>query len=306
MSSGIDVIFLGTGGSLPTKERGLPAVALRRDGELFLFDCGEGTQRQMMHAGLGFNRPISIMISHLHGDHVLGLPGLLQTMSSLMRDKPLDLYGPEGIKAYQRSLRKTLAFATNFPINVTELRPGAKVSKNGYRIETTRAIHDIACLAYAIIELDRPGRFHPTKARRLGVPEGPLWKQLQMGNEVRLDGKIISPSEVTDEPRSGLKVVYAIDTRPSEDVRTLARDADILMHDGGFSEDRRDKAKEYFHSTAKEAARVAKAAHARRLALVHISAVTRDDSLLLRQARSVFRATIVPRDLMVLSLKRPD
>jgi len=304
MPAGIDVIFLGTGGSLPTKERGLPAVALRRDGELFLFDCGEGTQRQMMHAGLGFNRPMSIMISHLHGDHVLGLPGLLQTMSSLIRDKPLDLYGPEGISAYLGSLRRTLAFAANFPVRVTELKPGAVVSKNGYDIKTTKATHDITCLAYAIIETDRPGRFHPEKAKRLGVPEGPLWKQLQMGKEVNVDGKKVTPRQVIEEPRPGLKIVYAIDTRPSDDVKAFAKEADLLMHDGGFAEDRRDKAKEYFHSTAKEAARVAKAARARKLALVHISAVTRDDSILLKQARSVFKATLVPKDLTVLSLKR--
>jgi ribonuclease Z len=304
MPAGIDVIFLGTGGSLPTKERSLPAVALRRDGELFLFDCGEGTQRQMMHAGLGFNRPMSIMISHLHGDHILGLPGLLQTMSSLIRDKPLDLYGPEGISSYLASLRRTLGFAANFPVRVTELKPGQEVARNGYNIKTTKATHDISCLAYAIVETDRPGRFHPEKAKRLGVPEGPLWKQLQMGKEVNVDGRAVTPHQVIEEPRPGLKIVYAIDTRPSDEVKALAKGADLLMHDGGFAEDRRDKAKEYFHSTAREAASVAKAARVRKLALVHISAVTRDDSILLKQARSVFKATLVPKDLLVLSLKR--
>ena len=304
MPAGIDVIFLGTGGALPTKERGLPAVALRRDGELFLFDCGEGTQRQMMHAGLGFNRPMTIMISHLHGDHVLGLPGLLQTMSSLVRDKPLDLYGPEGISSYLGSLRRTLALAANFPVRVTELKPGQEISKNGYNIKTTKALHDITCLAYAIVETDRPGRFHPEKAKRLGIPEGPLWKQLQTGKEVRVEGKTVAPRQVMEDPRPGLKIVYAIDTRPCDEVKALAREADLLMHDGGFTEDRRDKAKEYFHSTAREAARVAKAARVRKLALVHISAVTRDDSILLKEARSVFKATLVPKDLTVLSLKR--
>ncbi len=218
MPAGIDVIFLGTGGSLPTKERGLPAVALRREGELFLFDCGEGTQRQMMHAGLGFNRPMSIMISHLHGDHILGLPGLLQTMSSLIRDKPLDLYGPEGISRYLASLRRTLGFAANFPVQVTELQPGQEISKNAYKIKTTKATHDITCLAYAIVETDRPGRFHPEKAKRLGIPEGPLWKQLQMGKEVNVDGKTVTPHQVIEEPRPGLKIVYAIDTRPSDEI----------------------------------------------------------------------------------------
>jgi ribonuclease Z len=304
MSSGIDLVFLGTGGSIPTKERGLPAVALRRNGELLLFDCGEGTQRQMMNAGLGFNRPMSIMISHLHGDHVLGLPGLLQTMSSLVRDKPLDLYGPEGISGYLRSLRRTLSFAANFPLRITEFQPGQEVQKQGYRIKTARALHDITCLAYALIEADRPGRFHPAKAKRLGIPEGPLWKQLQTGHEVSVEGKAVAPSQVMDKPRTGLKIVYAIDTRPVEDVEKLAKNADLLLHDGGFSEDRRDKAREYFHSTAREAARVAKASRVKRLALVHISAVTRDDSVLLKQARSVFKSTIVPRDLMTLTLKR--
>jgi ribonuclease Z len=244
------------------------------------------------------------MISHLHGDHVLGLPGLLKTMYSLVRDKPLDLYGPEGIAGYLGSLKKTLAFAANFPVRVTELKPGQAVAKNEYTIKTTKALHDITCLAYAVIEADRPGRFHPERAKRLGIPEGPLWKQLQSGKEVKIDGKIVTSSQVVEKSRPGLKIVYAIDTRPSEDVKTLARGADLLLHDGGFAEDRRDKAREYYHSTAKEAARTAKVAKVRRLALVHISAVTRDDSILLKQARTVFRATLVPRDLMVLSLNR--
>jgi ribonuclease Z len=247
---------------------------------------------------------MTIMISHLHGDHVLGLPGLLQTMSSLVRDKPLDLYGPEGISSYLGSLRRTLAFAANFPVRVTELKPGQEISKNGYNIKTTKALHDITCLAYAVVETDRPGRFHPDKAKRLGIPEGPLWKQLQTGKEVKVDGKTVAPRQVMEEPRPGLKIVYAIDTRPCDEVKVLAKEADLLIHDGGFAEDRRDKAKEYFHSTAREAARVAKAARVRKLALVHISAVTRDDSILLKEARSVFKATLVPKDLTVLSLKR--
>src|SRR2546425_619409 len=189
-------------------------------------------------------------------------------------------------------------------VQVTERRPGQDVSKNGYNIKTTKALHDITCLAYAVVETDRPGRFHPEKARRLGVPEGPLWKQLQMGKEVKVEGKTVTPRQVIEDPRPGLKIVYAIDTRPSDEVKALAKEADLFFHDGGFAEDRRDKAKEYFHSTAREAARLAKAARVRKLALVHISAVTRDDSILLKQARSVFKLTIVPKDLVVLSLKR--
>ena len=303
MSGGIDVVFLGTGGSLPTKERGLPSVALRRDGELILFDCGEGTQRQMMHTGLGFNRPTLILVSHMHGDHILGLPGLLQTMSSLARDKPLDLYGPKGIVSFLDLIYKPLGYPANYQIRAKELGPGDEIDRGDYLLRTAPAKHDIPCLAYAIVEKDRPGRFHPEKAKRLGVPEGPMWGELQHGKPVKVDGKQVRPSDVVDSPRPGLKIVYAIDTRPAEPVKELAKNADILIHDGGFAEERRPKAEEYYHSTAREAAQLAKASKAKRLALVHISAVTRDDNVLLREARKIFRQTMVPKDFQVVSLK---
>src|SRR5438309_1003718 len=180
MSGGIDVVFLGTGGSLPTKERGLPSVALRRDGELILLDCGEGTQRQMMHAGLGFNRPTIILISHLHGDHILGLPGLLQTMSSLARDKPLDLYGPKGLMKFLNLIYKPLGYPANFKVRAKELSPGQEVDRGEYLIRTTLAKHDIPCIAYSIEEKERPGRFYPfeggsenfqTDSRTEGLPD---------------------------------------------------------------------------------------------------------------------------------------
>jgi ribonuclease Z len=304
MSGGIDVIFLGTGGSLPTKERGLPSVALRRNGELILLDCGEGTQRQMMQAGLGFNRPTAILVSHLHGDHILGIPGLLQTMSSLARDKPLDLFGPKGLTRFLELIYKPLGYPAKFELRSKELDPGDEVDRGDYVIRTAAAKHDIVCLAYAMVEKDRPGRFHPARAKRLGVPEGPLWGELQHGKPVNLDGKHVRPQDVVDRSRPGLKIVYAIDTRPTDSVRQLSKGADLLMHDGGFAEERRPKAQEYYHSTAKEAAQVAKASSVKRLALVHISAVTRDDSVLLKEARKVFRGTIVPKDFQVVSLKQ--
>ncbi len=304
MSGGIDVVFLGTGGSLPTKERGLPSVALRREGELILLDCGEGTQRQMMHAGLGFNRPTIILISHLHGDHILGLPGLLQTMSSLARDKPLDLYGPKGLMKFLNLIYKPLGYPANFKVRAKELSPGDEVDRGEYLVRTTLAKHDIPCLAYSVEEKERPGRFHPEKAKRLGVPEGPLWGELQHGKSVKAEGREIRPLDVVDSPRPGLKIVYAIDTRPAESVKRLAKGADLLMHDGGFAEERRPKAQEYYHSTAREAAHLAKAAKVKRLAVVHISAVTRDDSVLLKEARKIFKQTLVPKDFQTLSLKQ--
>ncbi len=304
MSSGIDVIFLGTGGSLPTKQRALPCLALRRNGELLIFDCGEGSQRQMMHVGVGFNRVTSLIISHLHGDHILGVPGLLLTMSSLARDKPLDIYGPSGITKFIANMQKIIGFTTTFPVKITELQPGDNIDKGDYFIKTTLAKHDITCLAYAVEEKERPGRFHPERAKRLGIPEGPQWGELQNGKTVKSNGRTITPDQVLDSPRPGLKFVYAIDTRPSDSVKTLAKNADLLVHDGGFVEERRPKAEEYFHSTAREAARLARSARVKRLALVHISAVTRDSSILLKEARREFKGTIVPNDLTTLSLKR--
>lgn len=306
MSNGIEIIFLGTGGSLPTRERALPCVALRRDGELLIFDCGEGTQRQMMLAGVGFNRVTSLMISHLHGDHILGLPGLILTMSSLGRDKKLQIYGPQGIQRLVENMEKTIGFKPTFELEISELQPGDMIEREDYVLKTALAKHDITCLAYALEEKPRPGRFHPDKAKRLHVPEGPQWRELQNGKILKIDGRTIDPSQVMDPPRPGLKIVYAIDTRPSGDVKLLAKNADLLMHDGGFPEERRPKAEEYYHSTAREAANLAKVAKVKKLALIHVSAVVRDSSVLLKEARKEFRATIVPDDLTVLSLKRDN
>jgi len=225
-------------------------------------------------------------------------------MSSLARDKPLEMYGPKGLTRFLDTLHKPLAFSTNFPVQIRELNPGDTIGKSEYVVKTALAKHDITCIAYALEERDRPGRFHPEKAKRLGVPEGPLWGELQHGKKVKVEGKVILPADVVDSPRPGLKVVYAIDTRPAESVKSLAKNADLLLHDGGFEEERRPKAKEYYHSTAREAAQLAKAAKVKRLALIHISAVTRDDSVLLREARRVFKQTIVPKDFTVVSLKR--
>ena len=215
----------------------------------------------------------------------------------------MDLYGPKGLTKFLDLIYKPLGYPANFKVRAKELSPGDEVDRGDYVVRTTLAKHDIPCLAYSIEEKERPGRFHPENAKRLGVPEGPLWGELQHGKPVRVDGKEIRPSDVVDSPRPGLKIVYAIDTRPAESVKRLARGADLLMHDGGFAEERGPKAQEYYHSTAREAAQLAKTAGAKRLALIHISAVTRDDSVLLKEARKIFKKTLVPKDFQTLSLK---
>ena len=215
----------------------------------------------------------------------------------------MDLYGPKGLTKFLDLIYKPLGYPANFKVRAKELSPGDEVDRGDYVVRTTLAKHDIPCLAYSIEEKERPGRFHPENAKRLGVPEGPLWGELQHGKPVRVDGKEIRPSDVVDSPRPGLKIVYAIDTRPAESVKRLARGADLLMHDGGFAEERGPKAQEYYHSTAREAAQLAKTAGAKRLALIHISAVTRDDSVLLKEAQKIFKKTLVPKDFQTLSLK---
>jgi len=190
------ITFLGTAASIPTPTRALSAVALKREGELFLFDCGEGAQRQMITAKIGFNRKTRIFITHMHGDHILGLPGLLQTMSLLGRDKPLQIYGPQGIAEFIDAIKRTVRFSLKFPVEVYEIEDGLVCQEREYEIRSAWAEHSVPSLAYALIEKPRPGRFNPERAISLGVPRGPLWSRLQRGEDVKLpDGRIVKPRD---------------------------------------------------------------------------------------------------------------
>jgi len=293
------VVFLGTSGSMPTSRRGSSAVAVRLKGEIILFDCGEGTQRRMVAARLGFRRSTRIFITHLHGDHVLGLPGLLQTMTLLQRERPLQVYGPRGLQAFIEAFSSVLG-TPGFPLEVREHAEGSVVFRGaGYRIEAAEADHDGDCWSYALVEAPRPGRFHPDRARVSGVPEGALWKKLQHGGDVVLeDGTVVRSSEVVDPPRRGRKVVYSGDTRPSEALVGLAEGADILIHEATFDDSLVERAVEDGHSTASQAAEVAASAGVGRLLLTHISSRYPDAGVLLEQARSIFPRTEVAEDLM--------
>ncbi|UCC57846.1 MAG: ribonuclease Z [Candidatus Bathyarchaeum sp.] len=299
----LQVIFLGTGGSIPTPQRGLSAIAIRRRDELFLFDCGEGTQRQMTRAGVGFHRKTKIFITHMHGDHVLGLPGLLQTMSLLDREKKLEIYGPQGIKAFVETISQTVQFTLTFPVEVSETESGLVCKQREYEVYTTQSNHMIPALAYALTEKPRPGRFHLEKAKSLGVPEGPLWSKLQAGSPVKLpDGRIVRSVMVLGPPRPGRKIVYTGDTRPSENLVRLAENADLLIHEATFDDELLERAGEDGHSTPSQAAKTAKEAGAKRLVLTHISARYKDASLLLEQARKVFSNTDLAEDFLKIDL----
>jgi len=302
----VEVVFLGTSGCIPTPERSSPALALRREGELLLFDCGEGTQRQLLRSGLGLPSRMRIFITHLHGDHIFGLPGLLHTLSLLSRREPLEVYGPPGLASFLACVRESVGLELSFELVVHEVGAGVVLEAPGYVVRAAWVRHSTPTLAYALEEKPRPGRFHPERARELGVPEGPLWKELQLGRPVRTpSGRLVRPEDVLGPPRRGLKVVYSGDTAYCETLVELARGADLLIHECTFDDGAADKAAERLHATPSVAAEVALRAGARRLVLTHISARYRDPSVLLGQARARFPNVLVAEDLMRLEL-RPE
>lgn len=296
----LHVVFLGTAGSVPTPMRALPVIAIRRKDELILFDCGEGAQRQMIQAKVGFHRKTKVFVTHLHGDHVLGLPGLLQTMALLDRKRKLEVYGPVGIRAFVEAIQKTVQFALSFPVEITEIEDADVVcEEKEYKVHAVPVDHVVLSLAYALIEKPRPGKFNPKRAKALGVPEGPLWARLQNGSTVKLsNGRVVKPEEVVGKPRQGRKIVYSGDTRPTRELVRLAENADILIHDATFDDQLKDRAAEDGHSTPSQAAETAKNAGAKRLILTHISARYEKTSLLLKQARKIFPRTQVAEDFL--------
>ncbi len=300
----LSVIFLGTSGSTPTPQRSLPAIAIKRKGEIILFDCGEGAQRQMIMAKLSFHRKMKIFITHMHGDHVLGLPGLIQTMSLFDRQRKLEIYGPKGLKEFVDVIQRTVQYTLTFPLEIHEIeKPGTICEEGEYAILAEEADHVIPSFAFALVEKPRPGKFYPEKARELGIPEGPLWSKLQKGHSVTLpDGRKIKPSEVVGPPRPGRKIVYSGDTRPCMNVVRLARNADLLIHDATLDDELFDKAYEDGHSTPSQVAEIAKKANVRRLVLTHISARYRSAEKLLEQAKRIFPNVLIAEDFMKIEV----
>ena len=300
----LSIIFLGTSGSTPTPQRSLPAIAIRRRGEIILFDCGEGVQRQMIMAKLSFHRKMKIFITHMHGDHILGLPGLIQTMSLFDRQRKLEVYGPKGLKEFIDVIQRTVQYTLTFPLEIHEIeKPGTICEEAEYTVVAEEADHVIPSFAFALVEKPRPGRFYPEKARRLGVPEGPLWSKLQKGHAVTLpNGRRVEPSEVVGPPRPGRKIVYSGDTRPCANVARLAENADLLIHDATLDDELADKAYEDGHSTPSQAAEIAKKANVERLVLTHISARYKSAEKLFEQAKKIFSNVLVAEDFMKIEV----
>ena len=298
------VIFLGTGGSWPTVKRNVSSIAIKRGGEIILFDCGEGTQRQIQRSELSYMQIKSIFISHFHGDHFLGLPGLIQTMQLNDRKDPLLIYGPKGMSRLVETIKNLGYFKPAYEIRGVDVDEGDKVRFEGYEVRPFRVNHNVPTLGFVLEEDKRPGRFNKEKALELGVPEGPLFGKLQRGESVELrDGRVITPDMVLGPPRPGRKIVYSGDTRPTNKVVEYAKNADLLIHDSTFLSDLEDVALEYAHSTARQAAEIAKKANVKRLVLTHISPRYMRDDDLEREAKEVFEDSIVARDFMKLEIR---
>lgn len=302
----IRVTFLGTSASRPTVGRNVSGLAVQRDGDLMLFDCGEGTQRQMMRYGTGFAVG-AIFVTHMHADHFLGITGLLRTLGLQGREEPIELYGPPASRPVLETMVHLGAERIPFPVPIRELAPGEAVRRDGYEVVAFQADHGVNAVGYALIEDDRLGRFDVARARALGIPEGPLFGRLHKGEPIELEGRTIHPRDVVGPPRAGRRVVYSGDSRPCRAIAEIARDADLLVHDCTFGEEEAERARETFHATAAGAARAAREAGARRLLLTHVSARYADNPRALEEeAEAVFPGARVAQDGLVLEIPFAD
>jgi ribonuclease Z len=301
----LDVVFLGTAASMPTAQRGPAALLVRRGSERLLFDCGEGTQRQLQRSAIGLPDLQEIFLTHFHADHILGLPGMLKTFALRGRDEtPLTVYGPRGLRDLFKRLHPFLG-RLPYPLAVVELEAGERLEHGDYTLEGFAVDHGTEALGYAIVEPERPGRFDVAAADALEVP-APRRGALQRGEPIELpDGRTVTPDQVLGPPRAGRKLVLAGDTMPSESVLEMAAGADVLVHEATFCEDERERAHETWHSTAAEAARIAQAADVSMLALTHLSGRYSGGDVR-REAAEIFSNTVVPRDFDVIEVPYPE
>lgn len=289
------MLFLGTAGAAPSAHRGAPSHLVRRGGDRILVDCGEGTQRQLLRSGVGLVDVDDVLITHCHADHILGLPGMLKTFALRAREAPLRLYGPAGLPELMGVLKPVIGRLT-YRVELQALAPGEAVERDGYRIHAFATDHHVPSVGYALVEEERPGRFDIEAARELGVPEGPLFGQLQHGVAITLaTGETVRPDAVVGESRPGRTVVFSGDTRPCKTLFQACVGADVLVHEATFLEEEADRAAETGHTTALQAARLAREAGVRMLALTHISTrhPTRE---IVAEARGEFPGAVVPRD----------
>jgi ribonuclease Z len=298
------IIFLGTGGSWPTVKRNVSSLAIKRGSEILLFDCGEGTQRQFQQSNLSYMQISKIFITHFHGDHFLGLPGLIQTMQLNDRETPLHIYGPKGMEHLTNHLLTLGYFRPSYEIISHDITNGDEVEFEEYSIHVLKVKHNVPAFAYCLEEQQRPGKFNKPKALELGIPEGPLFSKLQCGQTITLaNGKNITPDMILGPSRKGRKIVISGDTMPCEEMIAFSKNADVLVHEATFDSDLEDIAKDYGHTTAAQAAEIAKKADVEKLFLVHISPRYLDYRVLENDARKIFVQSFVPKDFQEIEIK---
>ncbi len=295
----LSVAFLGTGGSVPTARRATACLLVMRGGDRIMFDCGEGSQRQM-HRSLGLVQVDEIYITHLHLDHYLGLPGLLKTYDLQSREVPLAIYGPPGLRRLFDDMRRLIG-KTRYEVEVNELAPGQAVEHDGYEVRAFPVEHRTSAFGYRLGEDQRRGRFDVEAAKRLGIPEGPGFSALERGEEVQGSDGVVRAEDVMGEPRPGRTIVVTGDTAPCVATAEAARGAELLIHDGSFAEEEAQRAAETGHSTAGQAAALAREAGVKMLALVHVSS-RYNVGQVLDEARAVFEPTVAPRDFDLVEI----
>ncbi|MBT3924825.1 MAG: ribonuclease Z [Nitrosopumilus sp.] len=297
------LVFLGTSAAQPTQKRGLSCMCLEREGEIIMFDAGESAQISYTKAGLGWNKKMKLFVTHLHGDHCVGILGLLQTMSMQNRTESLEIFGPKGIDEFLAANIKILNFSLPFSILITIVSEGIMYENNKFLIHAAKANHSITAFSYLFEEKDKPGRFNVQKANELGIPEGELWNKLQNGEEVSNDGKIIKPEQVLGTKRPGKKIGISGDTMPTKELELFFNECDYLVFDSTFLDEEKQKAQDTCHSTAKQAAELGKNANVKNLILTHFSARYKDEIGHQSEAEKIHNSVITARDLLEVEIK---
>jgi ribonuclease Z len=297
------LVFLGTSAAQPTENRGLSCICLERDGEILMFDAGEAAQISYMKSGLGWNKKMKLFVTHLHGDHCIGILGLLQTMSMQHRTETLEIFGPNGIEEFIAANIKVLNFGLSFPVLINIIKEGKVFENKKYSIYVSKANHSITAFSYLFEEKDKPGIFNLEKAKELGIPEGELWNKLQNGNEIIINDKIIYPEQVLGEKRAGKKIGISGDTMPTDKLEKFFENCDYLIFDSTFLDKEKQKAQDTCHSTAKQAAILGNNAKVKNLVLTHFSARYKDEVEHLKEASEIHDSVITARDLLEIEIK---
>ena len=296
------LVFLGTSAAQPTEKRGLSCTCLEREGEIMMFDAGEAAQISYMKSGLGWNKKMKIFVTHLHGDHCVGILGLLQTMSMQNRTETLEIFGPNGIEEFIAANIKVLNFGLSFSVLINIIKEGQVFENEKFSIYVCKANHSVTAFSYVFQEKDKPGRFNVNKAKELEIPEGELWNKLQNGNEIKIKDKTITPNQVLGEKRSGKKIGISGDTMPTIELEKFFENCDYLVFDSTFLDAEKQKAQDTCHSTAKQAATLGKKANVKNLILTHFSARYKDEAGHLKEAQKIHNSVITAKDLLEIEI----